>query len=112
MELHEVGPARFAVTPQRYLILNDATQHAQSTTDNTEIISLRFRAGLGTDVYTAYATPLDKQLEQPDFRLAPLEFYQRTYPQDPRLSQLLGFLRALFGWVSNKTHSSKPYNQF
>lgn len=98
IELHEVGPARFAVTPQRYLILNDATQHAQSITDNTEMISLRFRTGLGMDVYTAYATPLSKQLEQPDFRLAPLEFYQRTYPQDPRLSQLLGFLRA-FIWV-------------
>ena len=97
-ELHEVGRARFAVTPQRYLILNDATSHAHSVEDNTELISLRFRTGLGTDVYTAYAAPLDKQLEQPDFRLAPPEFYQRTYPQDPRLSQWLGFLRA-FIWV-------------
>jgi AraC family transcriptional regulator len=97
-ELHEVGPARFAVTPHRYLILNDATQHAHRVEDNTELISLRFRTGLGTDIYTAFATPLAKQLEQPDFRLAPLEFYQRTYPQDPRLSQLLGLLRA-FIWV-------------
>jgi AraC family transcriptional regulator len=97
-ELHEVGPARFAVTPQRYLILNDATQHAHRVEDDTELISLRFRAGLGTDIYTAFAAPLAKQLEQPDFRLAPLEFYQRTYPQDPRLSQLLGLLRA-FIWV-------------
>jgi AraC family transcriptional regulator len=97
-ELHEVGVARYAVTPQRYLILNDATQHAQRLEDNSEVISLRFRAGLGTDIYTAFATPLKKQLEHPDFRLEPLEFYQRTYPQDPHLSQLLGLLRA-FIWV-------------
>ena len=97
-ELHEVGCARFAVVPNRYLILNDLTQHAHSVKDDTEVISLRFRTGLGTDVYTAYGAPLEKQLEQPNFRLAPLEFYQRTYPQDPRLSQLLGLLRA-FIWV-------------
>jgi AraC family transcriptional regulator len=97
-ELHEVGRARYAVTPYRYLILNEATQHAHRIEDNTEVISLRFRTGLGTDVRTAFATPHEQQLEKPDFRLGSLEFFERTYPQDPHLSNLIGLLRA-FIWT-------------
>jgi AraC family transcriptional regulator len=99
-ELHEVGRARFAVTPQRYLILNDGQRHAQSSEELTEHLAVRFRTGLGAEVYTAAAAPNERQLEQPDYRL-PLEFYERTYPRDGQLSQLLGILIA-FIWAEVK----------
>jgi hypothetical protein len=69
-ERHEVGRARFAVTPERYL---------------------------GSDVYSAATLPLEAQLEDPNQRV-PLEFFERTYPRDARLSQLLGWLR-IFIWA-------------
>jgi AraC family transcriptional regulator len=97
LELHEVGRARFAVTPDRYLLLNDNQRHAHKIEDNTEVLTLRFRTGLGADVYSAAALPPEKQLDNPDLRL-PLEFYERTYPRDMRLSQYMGFLRA-FIWA-------------
>jgi AraC family transcriptional regulator len=97
LELHEVGRARFAVTPDRYLLLNDHQRHAHRVEDNTEVLSIRFRTGLGSDVYSAAALPPDKQLDNPDLRL-PLEFYERTYPRDLRLSQFMGVLRA-FIWA-------------
>lgn len=96
LERHEVGPARFAVTPDRYLILNDNQRHAHSIEDQTEVLSLRFRTGLGSDVYTAAALPAEQQLENPQARL-PIEFFERTYPRDKRLSELLGWLR-IFIW--------------
>lgn len=96
LERHEVGRARFAVTPDRYLILNDQQRHAHSIEDDTEVLTIRFRTGLGADVYTAAAMPAERQLEHPDERLG-LEFYERTYPRDPRLSQFMGLLRA-FIW--------------
>ncbi len=95
-ELHEVGRARFAVTPQRYLILNDGQRHAQTVEEHTDLLAVRFRTGLGAEVYTAAAAPDERQLEQPDYRL-PIEFYERTYPRDQRLSQMLGVLIA-FIW--------------
>ncbi len=97
LELHEVGRARFAVTPDRYLLLNDNQRHAHRIEDNTEVLTLRFRTGLGADVYSAAALPPEKQLDNPDLRL-PLEFYERTYPRDVRLSQFMGVLRA-FIWA-------------
>lgn len=97
LETHQVGRARFAVTPERYLILNDASRHAHAVEDGTEVLNLRFRTGLGTDVYTAFAASVDAQLENPSFRLEPVTFFERTYPRDTRLSQLLGLLRA-FIW--------------
>lgn len=95
-ELHQVGRARFAVTPERYLILNDGQRHAHRVEAGTEVLCIRFRTGLGSDVYTAAAAPTDQQLEQPDHRLA-VDFFERTYPRDPRLSQYMGVLRA-FIW--------------
>jgi AraC family transcriptional regulator len=97
-EMHEVGRARFAVTPYRYLILNEATRHAHRIEDDTEVISLRFRPDLGTDVRTAFGASHEQQLERPDFRLESFRFFERTYPQDPRLSHLIGLLRA-FIWT-------------
>ena len=97
LELHQVGRARFAVTPDRYLLLNDNQRHAHRIEDNTEVLAIRFRTGLGADVYSAAALPPEKQLDNPDLRL-PLEFYERTYPRDTRLSQFMGFLRA-FIWA-------------
>jgi AraC family transcriptional regulator len=96
-ERHEVNRARFAVTPDRYLLLNDNQRHTHGIEDNTEVLSLRFRTGMGSDVYTAATLPLDKQLENPNERV-PLEFFERTYPRDARLSELLGWLR-IFIWA-------------
>ncbi len=96
LERHEVGRARFALTADRYLILNDHQRHAHGIEDNTEVLSIRFRTGLGADVYSAAALPAERQLEQPDDRL-PLEFFERTYPRDTRLSQFMGLVRA-FIW--------------
>ena len=94
LETHEVGRARFAVTPDRYLILNDHTRHAHAVQDGTETLSVRFRSGLGADVFTAFATPDERQLDDPRFRLERPHFFERTYARDPRLSFLMGLLVA------------------
>jgi AraC family transcriptional regulator len=96
-ERHEVGRARFAVTPERYLLLNDNQRHTHGIEDGTEVLSLRFRTGMGSDVYSAATLPLDQQLEDPRQRV-PLEFFERTYPRDTRLSELVGWLR-MFIWA-------------
>ena len=96
-ERHEVGRARFAVTPDRYLLLNDNQRHTHGIEDGSEVLSLRFRTGMGSDVFSAATLPLDQQLENPNRRV-PLEFFERTYPRDARLSELLGWLR-MFIWA-------------
>ena len=93
LETHRVVTARFAVTPERYLLLNDGTRHAHSLEQSSEVLSVRFRTGLAADVYTAAATPDDDQLEDPHLR-KPIRFFERTYPRDPKLQVFLGLLRA------------------
>ncbi|MDX2006132.1 MAG: AraC family transcriptional regulator [Meiothermus sp.] len=93
LETHRVGLARFAVTPERYLLLNDGVRHAHGLEGEGEVLSVRFRTGLAADVYTAAASPDEEQLEHPE-RRRPVRFYERTYPRDPKLQVFLGLLRA------------------
>ncbi len=53
-EVNEVGRARFAVTPGRYLLLNGGQSHAHETHAGTglftEVLTVMFRAGLAHEV--------------------------------------------------------------
>jgi AraC family transcriptional regulator len=95
-ELNEVGRARFAVTPGRYLLLNGAQTHAHETEAGTEVFSLMFRAGLAGEVFRSLALPHDTLLDAPT--PAPTAtadepaFFERTYPDDAVLKGLLGRL--------------------
>lgn len=92
-ELSEVGAARYAVTPQRYLLLNDGQRHAHRVEEATEVFTLMFRAGLAEEVRASLTTGLERLLDDPKQAPPRLQFFERTYPNDAALSELLGGLR-------------------
>jgi AraC family transcriptional regulator len=93
-ELSEVGRARFAVTPGRYLLLNGDQAHAHEVDPGTEVFTVMFRKGLAEEVLTSLSAPHERLLDAPDISGAPAEFFERTYPDDPALGALLSVLRA------------------
>ncbi len=92
-EINEVGRARFAVTPGRYLLLNDKQRHAHAVEDDAEVFLLMFRSGLAAEVAASLTTPTERLLDDPGTSGKPLEFFERTYPNDPVLTSLLGHLQ-------------------
>lgn len=93
-ELNEVGRARFAVTPGRYLLLNGGQSHAHTVDAGTEVFTVMFRKGLAEEVLASLTAPHERLLGAPDFSDAPAEFFERTYPDDTALCALLSALRA------------------
>lgn len=92
-ELFEVGRARFAVTPERYLILNDGQRHAHRLEGDSEVFTLMFRAGLAGEVLRSLVTPADRLLDDPAAPGQDVQFFERTYPHDALLASLLRDLR-------------------
>ena len=92
-EINEVGRARFAVTPGRYLLLNDKQRHAHAVEDDAEVFLLMFRSGLAGEVLVSLTTPTEKLLDNPAVTGKPLDFFERTYPGDTVLTSLLDNLQ-------------------
>jgi len=92
-ERNEVGRARFAVRPGRYLLLNGGQSHAHETEAGTEVFIVMFRRGLAEEVVTSLTTAHERLLDAPDMRGEGAEFFERTYPNDPVLSALLTALQ-------------------
>ena len=88
-EVNEVGRARFAVTPGHYLLLNDKQRHAHAVEEDAEVFIVMFRGGLAAEVLASLTTPTDKLLDNPKATPKPLEFFERTYPEDAVLTSLL-----------------------
>ena len=64
-EVNEVGKARFAVTPGRYLLLNDKQRHAHAVKDDAEVFLVMFRSGLAAEVAESLTTPTERLLDNP-----------------------------------------------
>lgn len=110
-ELFEVGKARFAVTPERYLVLNDGRRHAHSVEGEAEVFTVMFRAQLAADVLRSLVTPADKLLDDPVAPGRPVQFFERTYPQDAMLTSLLNDLRtSLRGGVTSQDGLEQCYH--
>ena len=92
-EINKVGKARFAVTPSRYLLLNDKQRHAHAVEDNADVFLVMFRSGLAAEVLASLTTPTEKLLDNPERTCKPLEFFERTYPSDALLTSLLNNLQ-------------------
>ena len=92
-EISEVGRARFAVTPGRYLLLNDKQRHAHAVEDDAEVFLLMFRSGLAAEVAASLTTPTEHLLDNPKITSEPLDFFERTYPNDALLTSLLNNLQ-------------------
>lgn len=92
-ELNVVGKARFAVTPERYLVLNGGQRHAHSVEGDTEVFTVMFRAGLAGEVLRSLVTPADRLLDEPAAPGQAVQFFERTYPQDAGLASSLKALR-------------------
>ena len=88
-EVNEVGRARFAVTPGRYLLLNDKQRHAHAVEGSAEVFLLMFRRGLMEEVAASLTTPTKCLLDNSEASCKPLEFFERTYPNDAVLTSLL-----------------------
>lgn len=102
-EVSEVGRARFAVTPGRYLLLNGGQEHAHETESGTDVFTVMFRAGLAGEVLRSLSLPHEALLEDPAPTPAPAsgtpEFFERTYPDD---ALLRGHLKRLSLEVSGR----------
>ena len=92
-EINEVGRARFAVTPSRYLLLNDKQRHAHAVKDDAEVFLVMFRSGLATEILASLTTPTEELLDDLEVTCKPLEFFERTYPNDMVLTSLLNNLQ-------------------
>ena len=99
-EVNEVGRARFAVTPGRYLLLNDQQRHAHAVEDSAEVFLVMFRRGLAAEVLASLTTPTEQLLDHPEASFGttgePTEFFERTYPNDAVLTSLLSNLQQRF----------------
>ena len=91
-EVNEVGRARFAVTPGRYLLLNDKQRHAHAVKDDAEVFLVMFRSGLASEVFKSLTMPTERLLDNPEASREPL-FFERTYPNDAVLTSLLNNLQ-------------------
>ncbi len=92
-EVNEVGRARFAVTPSRYLLLNDKQRHAHAVEEGAEVFLVMFRSGLADEVLESLTTPTARLLDNPKADYKTTEFFERTYPSDAVLTALLGGLQ-------------------
>lgn len=92
-EINEVGRARFAVTPGRYLLLNDKQRHAHAVEADAEVFLVMFRSGLAGEVLESLTTPTERLLDNPKATGKPLDFFERTYPSDALLTALLNNLQ-------------------
>ena len=92
-EINEVEKARFAVTPERYLLLNDKQRHAHSVEDDAEVFLLMFCSGLAAEVAASLTTPTERLLDDSGTSGKPLDFFERTYPNDAVLTLLLNSLK-------------------
>ena len=88
-EISEVGRARFAVTPGRYLLLNDKQRHAHAVEDDAEVFLVMFRGGLAAEVAASLTTPTEHLLDDLAVTGKPIDFFERTYPNDTVLTLLL-----------------------
>ncbi|MDQ3461078.1 MAG: AraC family transcriptional regulator [Deinococcota bacterium] len=95
-EVNEVGRARFAVTKERYLLLNDGQRHAHAVDEGTEVFTVMFRTGFASEVLASLITPSERLLDDPEGAPEPVRFFERTYPHDPVLRSLLGKLQRRF----------------
>lgn len=109
-ETSEVGAARYSVTPGRYLLLNGGQKHAHRVEEKTEIFTVMFRAGLVQEVAASLTVPAERLLEDPEHASPPVEFFERTYPGDPGLSQLLTELRLSCGVDMNRDALEHHYH--
>src|SRR5205823_6522923 len=94
--LYDVGRGRFRVAPHSYLLLNQSQPYAITVEAEKEMASfcLFFEDGLAEEVQHSLNAPAAKLLDDPARpSLAPLHFFEKTYPHDDTLSPALFHLR-------------------
>lgn len=92
-EITEVGRARYAVRPGRYLLLNAGQRQAHAVEEEAEVFTVMFRAGLVEEVRSSLTQPPESLLDDPEARPGEVQFFERSYPSDPQLERLLARLR-------------------
>jgi AraC-like DNA-binding protein len=112
--LYEVGRARFAIDENSYLILNHGQPYS-ITIDSAspmESFCIFFAGGFAEEVERSLSTNTDRLLDEPiGFSIAPINFFEKTYPHDDILSPTLRQLRAALaqrkdepGWLQEQLH--------
>jgi AraC-like DNA-binding protein len=111
--LYQTGGSHAAVDDQHYLVLN-AGQPYTITIDADEPVEslcVFFADGFAERVQRDVSSPPEALLDDPAAPVAPLSFYDRTYPHDDTLSPALRALRAALphrgaepGWREEQFH--------
>ena len=95
-EMHEVrGGGRFAVTPERYLLLNHDQVYGSwiRSSSDVETFSIFFRPELVGEVATSMAAGTEELLDQPMGPWGPVRFFEGLYDHDEVVSPVIARLR-------------------
>lgn len=95
---YKVGGNDHLVTPKNYLVVNQG-QHYRTSFQNKEeqeMILVAFKPRFAEDLLYSMITPEDKLLDDPFHTVSqPVSFFEKTYDQDPVISELFLKLRKL-----------------
>lgn len=95
---YKVGGNDFLVTPNNFLVVNQG-QHYKTSFDagtEQEMILVAFQPGFAEDLYYSLAHPAHVLLEHPfDTNRQKINFFEKTYDQDPVIRHLFQRLRGL-----------------
>ena len=95
-EMHEVrGGGRYAVTPDRYLLLNHGQVYGSwiRSSSDVETFSIFFRAELVGEVAASLVTGTEELLDQPFGPWGPVRFFEGLYDHDEVVSPVIARLR-------------------
>lgn len=95
-EMHEVrGGARFAVTPERYLLLNHDQVYGSwiRSPSDVETFSIFFQPELAGEVAATLASGIEELLDQPAGPWGPVRFFEGLYDHDEIVSPAIAQLR-------------------
>jgi len=111
---YNVGTGCHAVNDDSYLVLNHGQPYSITidTEQPLESFCIFFAEGLAEEVYRSLIAKSKSLLDEPETpRVAPVHFFERTYPHDNVLTPALRHLRASLlrrkddrGWLTEKLH--------
>lgn len=96
-EMHEVpGGGRYAVTPDRYLLLNQGQRYGSwiHSRHAVEIMTVFFRPGLLEEVVGTLASGEAARLDEPEGPWQSAHFFEGLYPHDETVTPILTALHA------------------
>lgn len=94
---YKVGNADRTVHPDNFLVI-DQGQHYRTEFESdrgAEMLMVGFRPGLAAEVRRNLTVPTEALVDDPNPPVAPIAFFEQTYPMDPEVHSLFAQLHVL-----------------